>query len=126
MKYSPKLKAATEEIKDILKKYDIAGIVFLHDIGFGEYLVKINPTYSCAYVDEALGALRVKAKASELLGGAEERNQKLKDTSNMLHIFSGMGNMIMEGVMQLSKSVDEQCNAEHFGDGHSTHQSQNN
>lgn len=31
MQYSPKLKVAMEEIKEILKKNDIAGFVVIHD-----------------------------------------------------------------------------------------------
>lgn len=30
MQYSPKLKVAMDEVKDVLKKYDIAGFVVLH------------------------------------------------------------------------------------------------
>jgi hypothetical protein len=95
MQYSPKLKKAAEEIKAILKKHDIGAYVLLHTPGFSEYINEISPSYSCARFDNSLeGAgltgVRFKAKASELPGGAAEREQKIADTDNfLLHMVTG-------------------------------------
>lgn len=90
MQYSPKLKKALQEIDDVMKKHDIGGVVVLHTPGFSEFKSYIDPSYSCAYFDysipNAIG-IRFRAKASELPGGAAERNQKIADTDNLfLHI----------------------------------------
>ena len=87
---------AAEEIKAILKKHDIGAYVLLHTPGFSEYVNEISPSYSCAYWDHSLDAtgitgVRFKAKAAELPGGEEERNQKIADTDNMLlHMVTGV------------------------------------
>ena len=62
MQYSPKLKVAIEEIKQILKNNDIAGFVVIHTPGFSEFLNHVETSYSCAKVqgDE----VRLKLKSS--------------------------------------------------------------
>lgn len=52
MQYSPKLKIAMDEIKQVLKKHDIAGFVVLHTPGFTEYLNRVDPSYSSTFMDE--------------------------------------------------------------------------
>lgn len=61
MQYSPKLKKAASEIKEILKKYDIAALVTLHTNGFAEYINEITPSYSCASFTPD-GNIRVQTK----------------------------------------------------------------
>lgn len=46
MNYSPKLRQAMEEIKAVLKKHDIAGVVVLHSPGYGEHYTKLSTSYS--------------------------------------------------------------------------------
>ena len=57
MQYSPKLKISISEIKAILEKHDIAGSIVLHTPGNSEYLMHINPTYSCAKLQD--GGIRM-------------------------------------------------------------------
>jgi hypothetical protein len=101
MQYSPKLKTAMAEIKAILKKHDIGAFVILHTPGFSEYVNEISPSYSCAFFDHSLKdanitGIRFKAKAAELPGGEEERNQKIADTDNMLlHFMDGISSHFM-------------------------------
>jgi len=66
MQYSPKLKVAMEEIKAILAKNDIAGMVLLHTPGHGEYFIKVDPTYSCAFIENE--KLRIRSKLAEYGG----------------------------------------------------------
>jgi hypothetical protein len=113
-RFSPKLKGAMAEIKEILDKHDIAGFIVLHEVGFSEFMLKIDPSYSCAFF-EGDDCLRVKAKAADYAGGASERDIKLADTSNMLHHLSETGNASRETIIELSKKIDELCNYDHFG-----------
>lgn len=62
MQYSPKLKKAAEEIKQILQKYDIAANVILHTSGHSEYLLHITPTYSCAWLEDGMVDLEQEKK----------------------------------------------------------------
>lgn len=125
MQYSPKLKKAAEEIKSILDKYDIAAMVVLHTPGHSEYLIKINPSYSCAFIDGEM--LRVRAKLQEHFNGDKKAwEKKVSDTANMLRLLSETSGHLTISVMEMSKIVDERVNAEHNGNGHTSHNQQNN
>jgi hypothetical protein len=67
MKYSPKLRTAMEEIKAVIKKHDIAGVVVLHTPGYGEHFIKIDPSYSCAKIVTNLkGESGISVKSNEI------------------------------------------------------------
>jgi hypothetical protein len=51
LEHSPKLKMARLEIEEVLNKYDIGAAVMLHEPGFTEMILKVDPSYSCAYLD---------------------------------------------------------------------------
>jgi hypothetical protein len=78
---SPILQKAIAEIKDILLKYDIAGVVVVHTPGYSGFLNHITTSYSCAF-EEPTG-IRVKASI-EQYGSKEKRDQMLGNTVNML------------------------------------------
>jgi len=90
MQYDPKLKKAMEEIKDILNKHDIAGAVVLHSPGFGEHFIKVDPSYSCAFIDNLPGGeqgIRVRTRLQEdFKGDAAKRNKAQEDTVNLFFI----------------------------------------
>jgi hypothetical protein len=128
MKYSPKLKRIMAEIKEILDREDVAGYVVIHtpDSGhqFSEYLAKFDPSYSCAKLEG--DHLRVKAKLADFNGDVEARNKKIKDTVSMLHHLAEDTGKTALSLLEMSKIVDDIVGAEHFGDGHSSHATQNN
>jgi hypothetical protein len=126
MQYSPKLKKAMEEIKMILLKYDIGAMVVLHTPGHSEYLLRIDPSYSCAKF-EGDSLIRVKAKLKEdFFGNKEMWTQKVTDTSNMLTLLSEVAMRQGLSLADISKIVDEKVNAEHSGGDHTSHNQQNN
>jgi hypothetical protein len=126
MQYSPKLKKAAEEIKAILEKHDIAGIVHLHTPGHAEYITKLNPSYSCVKF-QSNGDVRIQSRLQEdHNGNREERNQFQSDTSNMLSLLSdSTGNMALS-IMDMSRKMDEIIGAEHGDTSHTSHTTQNN
>ena len=139
MQYSPKLKQAMEEIKATLNKYDIAGVVVLHNAektyptgddgsmyteGFTEYLYKINPSYSAASIDN--DRFRVKGKA-EHYASREERDKKMSATYNMFdHLAEWTGIMAMNTIDMFTgvKKMVEEIGRDR-GD-HTGHTQQNN
>ena|ERR1700741_4288635 len=125
MQYSPKLKNAMEEIKQILLKHDIAGTVTIHTPGHAEYLNHITPSYSCAKIDELSGKFELKAKKIHFAHEAE-RNHKLTSTANMLNLLSDVTARNVINLMNASKITDKFLNAEHNGDDHTSSTTQNN
>ena len=124
MNYSPKLKKAAEEIKAVLKNYDIAGIVTLHTPGFSEYLFHITPSYSCAKVET--DAIRIRAKLIDFKGDKQKQKQVLTDTSNMFNLLSETTFRMNFQLTACSDALDKQVNAEHGNGNHTSHNSQNN
>lgn len=84
-KFSPKLQAAMQEIKKILETYDITGVVFLHTPQVGEYLIKLEASYSIASLDANKGSIVLKTDPTKT---NEEKQKSVADTANMLRIFS--------------------------------------
>ena len=125
MQYSPKLKKAMEEIKEILHKHDIAGVVAIHTEGHAEYLNHITPSYSCANIDELNGKFELRAKKAHFSNDAERLN-KLRATANMLSLLSDVTARNAMSLMQASAAADSLFNAEHFDGGHSSNAQQNN
>lgn len=121
MQYSPKLKRVMEDIKAILKEEDIAGTVVLHTPGFSEFLLKIDPSYSCAFIERE--AFRIK---STHLKSKKEKKQKLTDTANMLNHLSEVNGRLAMNLIDASEFIDNKLNSNHFGGGMTSHEQQNN
>jgi hypothetical protein len=113
MDYSPKLRMAMKEIKDILEKNDIAGLVVLHTPGHGEYTLKLNPSYSALKFEQALD------KNGELVHGIrlkvddisypdpKERKQALSDTLNMVEILCNLSVAKADSLISMSESFQQ-------------------
>ena len=123
MQYSPKLKAAIEKIKAIIKENDIAGYVVLHEPGFSEYIFELSPSYSAAVTDPD-GQLRVRIKTAEI--GAAKAKQKATDTVNMFHCLARCVGPAAMHFIDMDKMLTEKYTPDHFGPGHSSHNQQNN
>jgi hypothetical protein len=124
MQYSPKLKIAAEEIKQILEKHDIAGVIVLHTPGYGEHILHLMPSYSCVKHDP-LG-LRVRAMAADFNGDTAKRDQVITDTANMMSLFSEIVGRMWMQLDQMSQVLDKATGAEHYDKGSSSHTEQNN
>lgn len=122
MQYSPKLKIAIGEIKEILKKHDIAGFVALHTPGFTEYLNHVEASYSCASIAD--GGIRFKLKTAEV---GKERAKEIADgTYNMITHFSDILASHAMLYMQAHDMLKEKWNGEDGKGNHTSHDQQNN
>lgn len=124
MQYSPKLKKAAEEIKQILQKYDIAANVVLHTPGYSEYLLHITPTYSCAWLEN--DSVRFRAKKEDYNGNAIVRNQKINATANMLRLLSDVAGYNALTLLHVADEFDGIVGADHNDSSHTSHSTQNN
>jgi len=108
-----KLKVAAEEIKDVLRKHDIAASMVLHTPGHGEYLNHILTSYSCAYQYEE-DSIRFYSKAKDYNSKAEQIEQQIS-TANMLRVLTDLtgNNFLM--LQPLTDKFDELVNATHEG-----------
>ncbi|HMR18063.1 MAG TPA: hypothetical protein PKA53_02080, partial [Sphingobacterium sp.] len=119
-----KLKRVMQEIKDILSREDIAGIVVIHEPGYSEQLVKLDPTYSCAKIKG--NNIEFKGKKEHYGGDTKRRDKVVADTANMFHhLNTGMGGIIMP-LIDLEEQLNEKLNPDHSGGGFTDHNTQNN
>jgi len=129
MQYSPKLKKAMEQIKAILDEHDIAGAIVLHTPGYGEHLLKIDPSYSCAFIDNSPGVngIRVRARLQEDFGGdAAKRNKAQEDTVNMFDIFCNTIGPQALACIETMKMLEKHFEITRTGNGGTSHNVQNN
>lgn len=101
MIYSPKLKKAMEEIKDIIKKHDIGAAVYLHTPGFSEHYKNITPSYTCLSYDG--NNVRLRVKASEV--GSEKAHELANDSYNLLTHFATLISNDAVIFMELEQTV---------------------
>lgn len=131
MQYSPKLKKAAAEIRAILEKHDIAGIVVLHNAesyadghtqGFGEYLYHISPSYSIAKIEN--GGVRLKTNP---LDTKENKLKMTSQTYNMVSTLADVGGPIFLNIVNLVKLLETQIEVLKSDKGdHTSHNQQNN
>jgi len=125
MQYSPKLKKAMAKIEAILKEEDIAGVVVLHEPGSAEILTKLDPSYSCASIED--GRLRIKGKRDRDFGGDKKKQEEaLKNTSNMLKNLGDISGVTILGIIDASKALDQKLGATHTDLGSTSIEEQNN
>lgn len=124
MQYSPKLKKAMEEIKMLMLKYDIGGLVVLHTPGHSEYLLRIDPSYSCAKFEG--DNIRIKAKLKDFNGDKNKWEEKVAGTSNMLNLIGEVGGRTSLSILNISEQLDKIVDAEHTDGNHSSNTQQNN
>lgn len=124
MQYSPKLKKAAEEIKQILNKYDIAANVILHTPGHTEYLLHITPTYSCAWLENDM--VRFRARKEDYNGNEIIRDQKIADTLNMFRLLGDTAGKNALALLEVADQFDKRIVANHEDGGHTSHTTQNN
>jgi hypothetical protein len=124
MQYSPKLKKAAEEIKQILLKYDIAANVVLHTPGNSEYLLHITPTYSCAWLEN--DKLRFRAKKEDYNGNVMIRDKKISDTCNMLRLLADTAAQNALALVHVADYFDKKIGLDHEDGQETSHTTQNN
>lgn len=126
-----------EEIKAILKKNDIAGIVVLHKIegeasfkgdlchvkGFTEFLFHINTSYSAATIEN--DRFKVKGKSIHY-PSKKERDIQLANTVNMFEHLSKWSTNLSLQAIHMQNMVDKMVQKEDGDEGTTTSHSQQN
>lgn len=123
MQYSPKLKKAAEEMKAIIKKYDIAASIVLHTPGNSEFILEITPSYSCAKLNH--DNIHFKAKKEDF-NDELKRQQVISDTANMMNLLSTTVARNAMALITVSEQFDKIVGSEHDKGDFTSHTTQNN
>lgn len=107
----PKLKAAMEEIKVILHKHDIAGMVFLQSPQNGEFLYHLNPSWSCVTLEDS-GVCRIQAKRDEF-PSLEAQEKKITESVGMLNGFHDLALQATDNMRTMLKLIGTKMEFSH-------------
>lgn len=112
--FDPKLKMASDDIKKILEKYDVAGVVILHTPTHTEFLMKVDTTYSLAWLDsqrkfkvkepEAPTSLLARTDAEEE-AWQKQRAEAIFKTLNMMVNLQIVTTNVMVALMQAQQYI---------------------
>jgi hypothetical protein len=111
----PKLVAAMEEIKAVLKKHDVGAVVVLSSPTHMEFLREYAPTWSCVTVEQHPGghALRIRAHLADF-ESPQARKKCLEDSIGMLAGFADALTEEKEQLLVMLKVIGEQIGFDHI------------
>jgi hypothetical protein len=111
-----KLKAARADIEKVLRRHDIAGIVFLHTApGSSEAFMRLDPSYS-----KLVGVpptVRLMSKLADYGGDERRQLEDLAATANMVHSLAVLCAQTAMPLLDLAQTIDTATGAEHTGLG---------
>ena len=108
-----RLKVARTEIEAILRKHDLAGVVVLHTPGMTEFFYDVQPSYSCACIDEEHHAVRIKSVGADYGGDRQAQRHDLSATSNLFFAVASDLNDAAGMFAEIAGAVDLLTNAKH-------------
>jgi len=127
MQYSPKLKKVMKQLQEIIDDNDLGAVVVIHDkTGFSEYIMKVDPSYSCATLMPNGEGVRFSAKAVDFGGDKKKRDQVVAHTTNMIYHLTECTGKIAYGLINVEEQLSKLVNSNHYGSGHSSNTQQNN
>jgi len=106
----PKLQAAMEEIKAVLTKHDIAGIILLESQKYAEYYYELSPTWSCAKIEG--DQLHIRAKREHFPSDVAQA-KCLTETIGMIVGFGDMTARTLDAVTKTIKMIGEHFDVVH-------------
>lgn len=108
-----KLLRARAEMEEILKRYDIAGLIVLHAAPTSsEFVMHLEPTYSVMKVEKD-GRVRIESKLEHYNGDKEAKRYDLAATANMASSLFELGARCSLQIGQLSELIDRESGTEH-------------
>lgn len=99
--FDPKLKAAMEEIKATLSKFDIGGYVLLSSPTHNEYLFSLAPSWSCVRMEEKDGRAFIRLRTHEI--PKQQKNKVLKDSVSLI---CGLRDSLHDGHIAMRNMTD--------------------
>jgi hypothetical protein len=120
MNYSPKLKEVMARISAILAEEDIAAYVVLHEPGFSECLLAVEPTWSCLRMIGEEG-IRLRSKLEDYGGDRERQHKEIEATTNLLRHLADLLPAHAQVFEALHSKVAELMVVEHTEGVHTPH-----
>lgn len=118
------------EIRKTLEFYDIGASVVLHSPGHAETYMKVDPSYSCAFIhqdtDGSMG-VRVRSRLAEDHGGDAAKQHKIQeDTVNMFDAMAEHVGKQALNFMDIMKMLEKKFEITRTDRGFTSDSTQNN
>lgn len=107
----PKCIEAMEEIKAVLTKHDLAGVILLQSATHGEFLYELSPSWSCARLVD--GGIRVRSKLVDY-PSAEAQKKSQEETVGMLAGFVDMLASAEDDLFKVVRMLSTRVDFSHF------------
>lgn len=114
--FDPKLKKIAQEIKAILEKNGVGGIVLIHSPDSLEYINKLDTPYSCISMHPNK---ELKVKTTGKGWSEAEKKKRIQDTLNMLQMISTAGASLLLPIIDLHDHIAANFDVDHGGINHS-------
>lgn len=118
---------AIDEIKEVLERHDCAGLVVVASKDQVAFVRKIDPTWSCAWMEPVPGdtdgkvTVRIRSKLEEYGGDKERQKAEIEATTGMFIAFMGWAEGTREQMLQittmLGRHYPEILHSEHWRRG---------
>lgn len=119
MTYSDKLKLAMAEIKEVLTRHDLAAYVVLYEGHCSEYLLRIDPSWSVARLED--GGIRFRSKLTEFGGDKQAQKHATELTVGMFKHFDDLLMQHLYTFQQILTMLSETLQIEHTNATHTPH-----
>ena len=106
---SNKLKKAMDDIRKILNRHDIGAVVLLHEPGYNENLLNLNPSYSCCEISST--KVTFKLGEEHYKGDVAKRDKVASETLNMISSLATFTNTININLKQAERELSRTLNA---------------
>jgi hypothetical protein len=118
--FSPRLKEIMARISSILLNEDVAGYIVLHEPGFSEYRLAIDPSWSVLSMIGEEG-IRLRSKLEDYGGDRERQRREIEATTNLLRHLADLLPMHAQVFEALHEKVCETMIVEHTEATHTPH-----
>lgn len=107
--------AAIEEIKAVLAKYDLAGMIVVQSPNESAFLHKIDPSWSCAKFEERPNGTMVRIKAKRAEYPTKEAHQNtVTATTGMIFSFMNQSARTHEQMTSVAEMLGRHFDVSHF------------
>ena len=101
----PILDTAAQEIKAVLDRHDLAGVLVLHSRESILHMHAISPTWSCAWIDE-IGEFHIRALPVDF-PSEDHRQATVERTITMLFGLSSQTDHVAQSLQQIKAMLAE-------------------
>lgn len=108
--FSPKLKEVMQQIEKLMTENDLGGYILIHEPGFSEYKIKVDPSYSTVRFgknkDGSVGMMEFDNKLEDFEGDRKKWFQHNEETIELLRHITTIGGPHMMALVKWTQDLE--------------------